>query len=718
MTTAPSEVESRTSSHGESTALLVVPPYHGLGCPALGVSQLKANLLAAGFHSEVLYLNLRFAQRIGTMLYEWLSGTGPYLLGDLIFSQIGHDRTDDDLRRYCDEVIAGTQVEEGFKHWTKSATAFDGLRGLVDQARAFVDEDAVPEMLARNPWLVGMSSTFQANCSSVTLLRAVKRAAPEVLTMMGGANCEAEMGAEIRKLYPEIDFVGRGECDKTIVELVRNLKSGGDGSGVDGFLAKAATETPPSRPLHGPDLDAQPHADLDDYFEQLNGLEVAKQVVPGLVAETSRGCWWGAKQHCTFCAFNREGMVFRSKQPERALAEISAQIEKFGLTRMELTDNILDMAYFKSLVPALASGSKAEFFWETKANLARDQVRMMADAGIRWIQPGIESLSDLSLKLMRKGSTQLQNVQLLKNCTESGVRITWNWLYGFPGEDDSEIADHERTARALAHLQPPSGTSVLYLERFAPYHTSPEEWGLTGIRPSKAYGYVYPFAEEALNNLAFFFECDHFSEKERGEPYQRLRKLVQGWKGAWGRAHFIAVPRSGNLMLLDTRPGTKRFHRKLTGVKRKVYEFCWKIRGERDIVRHFESEADADQVRAILKEFCDDMLMLQRGDRYLALATDPRYGYRAFPKVFPGGSITEGRPAPPRADTVSLPGKSWVRRVASVLTGKRSLVEMARNKVMHRTLAKARAERPRFELGESPEVAPQPTRPLATAKTA
>ena len=69
-----------------------------------------------------------------------------------------------------------------------------------------------------------------------------------------------------------------------------------------------------------------------------------------------------------------------------------------------------------------------------KANLTREQVRLLADAGVRHIQPGIESLSDHVLALMKKGVTGLRNVQLLKWCKEYGIEVDWNILYGFPGE--------------------------------------------------------------------------------------------------------------------------------------------------------------------------------------------------------------------------------------------------------------------------------------------
>lgn len=650
----------RSGSNGSAgqSVLLVVPPFHGLKCPALGVSQLKANLLAAGIDAGGLYLNLRFAERIGPKPMEWLSGTGPFLLGEYLFSHVVHERSHEDIERYARDILAGTEVEEMLRVWYPDKGLVDCLVYLIGEAREFIENEAVEEILARDPWLVGMSSTFQANCCSLALIQEIKKRRPEVLTMIGGANCETKMGAELLARYPAIDFVGRGECDKTIVEFARTLLDGQSGAGVPGFLVRGEEPSPASPPLQGPDLDSNPLPDYADYFDMLEQVHYREMVRPGLAMETSRGCWWGIKHHCTFCAFNREGMMFRAKTAENVMDEIKTHVERYGVTRLEMTDNILDMAYFKSLLPHLAKSEPVELFWETKANLSRDQVREMAEAGVKWIQPGIESLSDLSLQLMKKGSTGMQNIQLLKYCTEYGIRISWNWLYGFPGEDKDEIEHTLRgVVESIHHLQPPSGSSVLFLERFAPYHENPEEWGLGEVRPSQAYQYVYPLPPEAVENIAFFFECEFFSERARSEDYKKLRGVCNRWARMFDLSHFHMVPRDEALMLFDTRSCAKKFKRRLTGFDRELYEFLWRARSKKDILKNFDSYG-AERVERTLQGFVDEHLVLHLSERYLALATDPTLGYRKFPEYFPGGQFAHEPVAP----------TSLAKQVADVLT--------------------------------------------------
>ncbi len=60
-------------------------------------------------------------------------------------------------------------------------------------------------------------------------------------------------------------------------------------------------------------------------------------------------------RHCTFCGLNGSSMAFRSKSPGRVLAEIRELEARYGCSRFETVDNILDMDYFKNVLPALAA---------------------------------------------------------------------------------------------------------------------------------------------------------------------------------------------------------------------------------------------------------------------------------------------------------------------------------------------------------------------------
>jgi radical SAM superfamily enzyme YgiQ (UPF0313 family) len=130
----------------------------------------------------------------------------------------------------------------------------------------------------------------------------------------------------------------------------------------------------------------------------------------------------------------------------------TAHSAAYGVTTIQAVDNILDSRYFRSVLPELARRRHgATLFYEIKSKMTRDQVQLMAEAGIRMVQPGIESLSTPVLKLMRKGVDAYHNIRLLRWCEELGILPGWNILYGFPREDKRDYLNMLRILPLLYH---------------------------------------------------------------------------------------------------------------------------------------------------------------------------------------------------------------------------------------------------------------------------
>ena len=510
----------------------------------------------------------------------------------------------------------------------------------ISEADRFCQGDAVAEVMKYDPQVVGFTSSFQQNCASLSLMRQLKGAHPDIVTVLGGANCQTEMGAELFARFPTIDYIGQGECDHSVVQLLDAIAAGDGQRAVAGMLSRHGGESSvAARMITGDDLDRLPHPDFVDYFEQLSQCGLDSAVSPRLAMETSRGCWWGAKHHCTFCGLNGESMGFRSKSAERALEEIGGLVERYRIPQIAVADNILDMNYFKTVLPRLADQPHARLFYETKSNLTRAQVDMLARGGVASIQPGIESFSDQTLRIMRKGCTKLQNVQLLKWCGEAGIHVVWNFLFGFPGEDEDEVPDIVRDMQAIHHLQPPSGATVVRIDRFSPYFNDPEGFKLGEIRPFSVYQHIYPFAPESLRRIAYFFESDFMAAKAESPAFQALEAGASAWGRAYRRSHLVMVPRRHSLIILDTRRGTRRFWHRLTGLRRAVYEHCDSAHGVQEVVRSFTGRATETEIAAALESLIDARLMLRSGGRYLSLATEPG----SEPVPLAGRAVTHNR---------------------------------------------------------------------------
>lgn len=600
--------------------------------PSLGLSLLKAGLAPLGVSCRVLYLTLGFAERLGVGPYTRIATDGSRSIRELAGEQVFREALfgpdpHADARWERDVLLARACWPARELARAVPASFVRSLRRARALAGPFLDR-ALDEVLAHRPRLVGFTSVFQQHVASLALAKRIRAASPGTVVVLGGANCEGVMGAETARSFPFVDGVVSGEGDVVFPELVASVLSGRTLDDLPGVAtpANAAALLAAGRIPNAPTvtrLDDLPVADDSDYFDQFARSRLSGAWTPGLFLETARGCSWGEKSHCTFCGLNGTTMAFRSKSPARALAELRAVTSRHPGSDLQVVDNILDTRYFESVLPELAKSPPASpVFWETKSSLKKDQVRALADAGVTRIQPGVESLSDEVLKLMRKGVTALQNVQLLKWCRELGVTPYWNLLWGFPDESPDEYARMARLVPLLSHLSPPTGVSGLRLDRFSPGFDDAERLGFLDVAAMPSYGAVYPFPPERVANLAY-----SFTFRARGaasaETYAApLLRAVARWKRAADSSALFSVAAGEALWVFDLRAVARRPLTVLRGLPRLLHDACDAATSVRALGEAVRSECGLarEAVDAALAALVRDRLVLADGERRLALA--------------------------------------------------------------------------------------------------
>jgi Radical SAM superfamily len=220
-------------------------------------------------------------------------------------------------------------------------------------------------------------------------------------------------------------------------------------------------------------------------------------------------------------------------------------------------------------IPGVARRTGAEVTVTPPAPPARhldDQLRLLAQAGVRHIQPGLESLSSNVLRLMRKGIRAAQNVNLLRWSRYYGIDVAWNILWGFPGETDQDYAEQTAAVPDLAHLQPPENAGRIWMERFSPLFTEPGAFGVRGRTAEASYRYIYPDTAD-VDRIAYFF--DYETTGTMPEPaYEPLRTAVGEWSAAWAGDRKPALTyRSapGFLQVYDGSAARERGHLHLRG---------------------------------------------------------------------------------------------------------------------------------------------------------
>ena len=597
-------------------------PFASARMPSIQLGLLKAIAERAGFPTDCHYLNLDLAAELGAKRYEALCEHRGHLTGEWLFSvaafgEEASSDTEEYFRRFPEERDWALEVNMSDDYL--AALRSDTLPEFIRTCRDSIDWGAYD--------VVGFSSMFQQNVSSLALAQALKAKFPHITIVFGGANMEDEMGGEVARAFPYVDYVVVGEGDAAFPALLAVLSGDGDVSGLRGVVYRSEQGTSPTRQAAPVvNLDSLPTPNYDDCYRHAADLGV---ILEALVPfESSRGCWWGEKHHCTFCGLNGLGMGYRVKTPARLMSELDELIRRHHITFFQATDNILDMKYIEDVFVAVADRRlDCSFFYEVKANLKREQLAMLYRGGLRSIQPGIESLSTHVLQLMRKGSTMLQNVRLLKWARYYGMRVAWNLICGFPGETAADYENQLRVLMLLSHLEPPNRFSRIWLERFAPYFAERETFPVHDVRPEASYELVYP-AHVAKDKIAYFFDYE-MEDTLPPSAHEATHRWIAEWRARWEskQRNTLSYRRAPDAVFVDDGRHDVRGVRTYVfeGHAGRVYEYCSDtMRTTGQIVQQLSHEDGRDfsekEVSRALAEFCDAGLMVHDNGRYLSLA--------------------------------------------------------------------------------------------------
>jgi len=617
---------------------LVNMPWSSLKVGSIALGILKNCLQREQITADVLYLNMRLARLMDLKIYERISLT--HLIGEWLFSQhlFGAYGSGELKNSYAD--IVGDDAANGNRY---VASLLKGMgidfeyisQQIISQ---FIDA-CLTDVRWENYRVVGFTSVFGQNLASLLLAKKIKDRFPTTSIVFGGANVQSPMGQALLTAFDWVDYVVDGEGEATFPALVKNIFRGNPYKRLPRVSFRRGDDVIVDQ---GPAplicLNDSPIPDYTDYFQQLTSSGLLGPVEPVLLFESSRGCWWGEKVHCTFCGLNGQSMKYRSKSPERIVHEVLAQSRRYKTLVFEAVDNILDMDAFSDLLPQLAGGDfDLELFYEVKSSLTKKQVEMLQAAGVRHIQPGMESLDTEILRLMRKGVTAMQNIQLLKWCREREINVLWNLLYGFPGETPAQYKQMLETISLITHLQPPSQAPRIQLQRFSPYYAEAERFGIRNIKPESLYYYIYPEAKVSLNDIAYYFDYSLDRLQEDPERYIRpLKETIVRWHKAFSKRKIFFQFRRGPefIELQDNRPlssseevgRTRRIV--LTGVESDVYLFCDPGRSFKQIYDYVTTKPGRQltegHIRQLLDEFVRGKLMYTENNKYLSLALPAR----------------------------------------------------------------------------------------------
>jgi ribosomal peptide maturation radical SAM protein 1 len=484
-------------------------PFHRCLMPPIGLGLLKSALSMSGLPSTIYNFNLDLLPELADTAEKALEIDG--VIGDCVSRTQVDEWLFSPVDVENDERYLGLLSDCGFGPEPLS---------LLRRLRSRVDDLLfrwAARVVAGHHDIVGFSSSLGRTRANVRLAEAILRLAPETRILLGGFAASGDMGRALIEAFPVIDLVCHTEADELIVPIVRALRRE---PGTSLELLRGVSYRQGERVvtrmdgLSHPDMERTPLPDYDDYFDEVRSLrgtwDSTLELPHYVPIETARGCWWGTRQHCTFCSLNGDRMTFRSKSAERVLSDLEALHARHGVKRFLVVDNILNNDYFRTLLPALAERRKGYLLeWEVRPNLGRAKVAALAQAGVAWVQPGIESLSTPALQTMNKGTTAIDNIQAMKWLMAYQIKCSWNFLFSLPGERLEWYEEVAPSLRRLMHLPPPIGPTRIGLQRYGPYFSQAQEMGIELLGPTVfARLAFHDISDDLLERLVYDFDYE------------------------------------------------------------------------------------------------------------------------------------------------------------------------------------------------------------------
>lgn len=242
-----------------------------------------------------------------------------------------------------------------------------------------------------------------------------------------------------------VDFVLRGEAEKSLVDLCTAVLSEKPFDGIPGLLHREASGTL----THSNDGTSRnpdwarlplPPLDLTDFAPYRKAWQSAHHFFSvNMVA--SRGCPY----RCNWCAKPISGNKFQLR-PAAFVAEEMRQLKaNFGVEHIWFSDDVfaLNQHWIKDFAnEVIARHAALPFKIQTRADLMTDQtVAALKTAGCAEVWMGVESGSQKILDAMDKGLRISDVEDSRRRLRQAGIRACYFLQFGYPGEQWQELQD-------------------------------------------------------------------------------------------------------------------------------------------------------------------------------------------------------------------------------------------------------------------------------------
>lgn len=317
---------------------------------------------------------------------------------------------------------------------------------VIDEASGVINEKRLSKELADSGGrlIVGISCMTATYSRAIKIAEKIKSKTPDALIIFGGVHVTA---------FPEealgtgfVDLVVRQEGEITMSEIYGSLVEGKDIYAIRGisYIRNGKIYHNPNRELA--DLSILPAFPFDLFEDKIDCYSDFGFVL------TSRGCPFD----CIFCS-NRliTGRAYRVFDIGYVIDQIRLLARKYGQKSILFGDDnlVADKKRFFKLINALIEErlhKVVSFNTQIRAeDMTEDVLDLLKKANFRMIACGIETASERLLSFIHKKQTVEQVKRGVKLANAKGLLTGATFIFGFPGETDSDRKKTFQLSREL-----------------------------------------------------------------------------------------------------------------------------------------------------------------------------------------------------------------------------------------------------------------------------
>ena len=267
-----------------------------------------------------------------------------------------------------------------------------------------------------------------------------------IVTVYGGPNATIDYNRYIN----DFDFIIRGEGEITFEELLNSLENKEFFDNITGLTYKRNGKI-----IHNPDRPYIKNLDVLKYparkilnFNRYSRQHAYVEIRPLDMIVSSRGCPF----ECTFCSSKLIWKrIYRARTAKSVIEEVKYMMDNFGTKGIFFREDLFTASRqrildFCSLIEPLG----IKWGCESRVDTIDEELAiMMGKAGCTGIFFGVESCSDKTLKLIKKGIT-IENVrEAVRCCHKAGIICGGTFIAGFPWETKEDILSGFEEAKDL-----------------------------------------------------------------------------------------------------------------------------------------------------------------------------------------------------------------------------------------------------------------------------